>query len=129
MKKNDLISYKEKLLFLRSRLRGDVTAMASAALRKSGMEGTLGSAMPIHMAEQGSENFDQEFTLSVMQAEEGTLELIESALDRIENGAYGQCTRCEGVVAKQRLNAVPYTPVCIRCAEQLEDSALPRQPK
>ena len=121
MKKTDKKVFKERLLSLRSRLRGDVTAMANSALRKNrqGDNGDL-SSMPIHMAELGSENFDQEFTLSIMATEEGTLEAIEKSLERIEDGDYGKCAECEGVISKTRLNAIPYTPVCIRCAELLE---------
>ena len=121
MKKADKKVFKERLLSLRSRLRGDVTAMADSALRKNrqGDNGDL-SSMPIHMAELGSENFDQEFTLSIMETEEGTLDAIEKSLERIEDGDYGKCAECEGVISKTRLSAIPYTPVCIRCAELLE---------
>ena len=120
MKKVDMRAYKEKLLDLRARLRGDVSTMANVALRKSGMAGSASSGMPIHMAELGSDNFEQEFTLSLLATEEDTLGLIEAALERVEDGDYGKCVECGGVVAKTRLNAIPYTPVCIRCAEQLE---------
>src|SRR5262245_7431173 len=61
MKKADLKVFRDQLLDIRARLRGDVTSMASAALRKSGAEGSE-SSMPIHMAELGSDNFEQEFT-------------------------------------------------------------------
>ena len=94
--------------------------MAEVALRKSGMEGSDSNAMPIHMAELGSDNFEQEFTLGLMEADEGTLELIEAALGRIEDGNYGRCIECDGAIPKARLNAIPYTPVCIKCAEQKE---------
>ena len=121
MKKADKKVFKERLLSLRSRLRGDMTAMADSALRKNrqGANGDL-SSMPIHMAELGSDNFEQEFTLSIMETEEGTLDAIEKSLERIEDGDYGKCAECEGVISKTRLNAIPYTPVCIRCAELLE---------
>jgi len=121
MKKADMKTYKERLLALRARLRGDVTAMADSALKKNRLEasGDL-SSMPIHMAELGSDNFEQEFTLSLMATEEGTLEAIESALERIEDSAYGRCVDCGGVIPKTRLNAIPYTPLCIKCAEAQE---------
>jgi len=121
MKKADMKVYKERLLALRARLRGDVTAMADAALGKTRLEsgGDL-SSMPIHMAELGSDNFEQEFTLSLMETEEGTLEAIESALQRVEGSIYGKCTGCGGVIPKTRLNAIPYTPLCIKCAEVRE---------
>lgn len=121
MKKVDALAYKEKLHALRARLRGDVTTMAEVALRKSGMEGSDSNGMPIHMAELGSDNFEQEFTLGLMEAEEDTLDLIEAALERITGGTYGRCTECDGQITKARLNAIPYTPVCIKCAEQREN--------
>ena len=101
--------------------RADVSAMADAALKKTRSEasGDL-SSMPIHMADIGSDNFEQEFTLSLMQTEEGTLDAIENALERIEDGQYGTCEECGGVINKSRLNAIPYTPYCIKCAEALE---------
>jgi len=120
MKKADLKTYKERLVALRSRLRGDVSAMADAALRKSGLQGSESSSMPIHMAELGSDNFEQEFTLSLVQTEEDTLGAIEEALVRLEEGQYGRCVECEGVIPKTRLNALPFTPVCVKCAEKLE---------
>lgn len=121
MKKTDMLAYREKLYAIRARLRGDVHAMAEVALRKSGMEGSDNSAMPIHMAELGSDNFEQEFTLGLMEADEGTLGHIESALERIHSGSYGRCVQCDGSIPKARLNAIPYTPVCIKCAEQQEN--------
>ena len=123
MKKTEMLAYREKLHAIRARLRGDVTAMAEVALRKSGMEGSDSNAMPIHMAELGSDNFEQEFTLGLMEAEEDTLGLIEAALERIDDGSYGRCVQCDGAIPKARLNAIPYTPVCIKCAEQQENRA------
>jgi DnaK suppressor protein len=120
MKKSEMVEYKEKLHTLRARLRGDVTAMAEIALRKSGIEGSESNAMPIHMAELGSDNFEQEFTLGLMEADEGTLSSIDHALERIQDGSFGKCIQCEGAISKARLNAIPYTPVCIKCAEMQE---------
>jgi RNA polymerase-binding transcription factor DksA len=121
MNKGELVAYKELLLGLRARLRGDVSQMADAALKKSRSEanGDL-STMPIHMADMGSDNFEQEFTLSLMENEGVTLEQIESSLERIEAGIYGQCEECGVKIPKARLNAIPYATLCVRCAEQQE---------
>ncbi len=121
MKKPEMKVYKERLLLLRGRLRGDVNAMADAALNKTRTEasGDL-SSMPIHMADVGSDNFEQEFTLSLMENEEDTLEQIDAALERIEDGVYGSCIECEARIPKTRLNAIPYTPYCVKCAGKLE---------
>jgi RNA polymerase-binding protein DksA len=122
MKKAEMKVYREKLLALRARLRGDVNQMADAALNKSRSEanGDL-SSMPIHMADIGSDNFEQEFTLSLMESEGGTLEQIESALERIEDGEYGQCEECGVRIPKTRLNALPYATMCVKCASRLEE--------
>ena len=121
MKKSEVKPFKELLLVLRARLRGDVTALADAALRKTRSEssGDL-STMPIHMADVGSDNFEQEFTLSLMENDETTLEQIEAALERIEDGEYGQCTECGKKIPKARLNAVPHARFCVDCQRKNE---------
>jgi len=121
MKKAESKIYKERLLALRARLRGDFDQMADAALKKSRSEanGDL-SSMPIHMADIGSDNFEQEFTLSLMESEEGTLGLIETALERVEDGTYGQCEECGARIPKKRLNAIPYATMCVKCASEFE---------
>ena len=115
MKKSESKVYKERLLQLRARLRGDISRMADAAL-SADPEATA----PNHLADVGSDNFEQENTLLLLGNDEGTLEKIESALVRIEEGKYGLCTECEGRVPKMRLNAIPHTPHCVKCAEKLQ---------
>jgi DnaK suppressor protein len=121
MKKAEMKVFREQLLALRARLRGDVTAMANSALKKTRSEanGDL-SSMPIHMADLGSDNFEQEFTLSLMQAEEGVLDSIESALEKVEDGIYGMCDDCGSPISKARLTAIPYAAHCIKCAQKNE---------
>ncbi|MEN6458113.1 MAG: TraR/DksA C4-type zinc finger protein [Thermoguttaceae bacterium] len=121
MNKPELQAYKDQLLLLRARLRGDVNKMADAALRKSRSEanGDL-SSMPIHMADIGSDNFEQEFTLSLMENDGGTLAQIEASLERINDGTYGLCEECGLKIPKSRLNAIPYATLCVRCAGQQE---------
>jgi len=119
--KTELKAYKERLLGLRARLRGDVSQMADAALKKNRVEGNGDlSSMPIHMADLGSDNFEQEFTLGLMEAEEGTLGRIEAALERIEDGTYGTCEECGVKIPKKRLNAIPFAAMCVKCASQYE---------
>lgn len=120
--KEELNQYKNKLLAMRARLRGDVDTMAEAALNKNRMEasGDL-SAMPIHMADMGTDNFEQEFTLSLMESERNMLKNVEQALERIENGTYGECIDCENRIPKARLNAIPYAEKCVSCASAKPD--------
>ena len=132
MKPTEIRAFKAVLETMRARLRGDVETMADAALRKTRSEasGDL-SSMPIHMADIGSDAFEQEFTLSLMASEEVTLEQVEHALERIRARTYGTCEGCGGVIAKKRLEAIPFASLCIRCAEKQEQDSgpRPRQPR
>lgn len=118
MKKAELQEFKNRLTAMRARLVGDVNAMAESALNKSGGEsgGNL-SNVPIHMADLGTDAYEQEFTISRIENEEELLESIESALARVQSGAFGTCTECGAKIPKARLNAIPHTPYCIKCAE------------
>ena len=121
METADLQLCKERLLVLRARLRGEVSHMTDAALNNSRSEanGDL-SRMPIHMADLGTDNFEREFTLSLMKNEEETLGRIETSLERIEDGTYGDCEECGIKIPKARLTAVPYATLCVKCASQSE---------
>ena len=121
MKKADVKPFKEMLLALRARLRGDVSTLADAALSKSGGNSN-GSAVPSHMADMGSDTYEQDNTILLMNNEGETLIQIEGALERIEGGVYGSCIECEGKIPKMRLKAIPYTPYCVKCASELETS-------
>ena len=121
LKTEELESYRNMLQGLRSRLRGDLDQMTDEALRRNQNEtsGNL-SNVPLHMADVGTENYDQEFTLSLIENEQATLEQVQSALNRIDVGNYGRCEECLEPIAKPRLQALPYTRHCIQCARKLE---------
>lgn len=121
MKKAEVKPFKEMLIVLRAHLRGDVSALADAALAKSGRGGSM-SAVPSHIADMGSDTFEQDNTILLMNNEGETLVQIEAALERIENGAYGVCSECSGKIPKMRLKAIPYTPHCVKCASELESN-------
>src|SRR6266403_5000286 len=117
MTKTDLQAFQQQLNALRSRHNGDVTHLADEALRRTGggAAGNL-SNMPIHMADLGTDNFEQEFTLSLMQTEEQLIGEISAALDRIKQGSFGLCEECQESIPKARLQAVPYARHCVACA-------------
>jgi RNA polymerase-binding protein DksA len=121
LKKDELELYRDTLLSIRARLRGDLDQMTDEALRRAQPEssGNL-SNVPLHMADVGTENYDQEFTLSLIENEQETLGQIYDALDRIKAGTFGTCEGCGGPIAKPRLQAIPYTKLCIECARERE---------
>lgn len=122
LKNEELESYRQALLNLRARLCGDLDQMTDEALRRDQPEssGNL-SNVPLHMADVGTENYDQEFTLGLIENERGTLEAIHDALARIDTGTFGRCLECGEPISKPRLQALPYARHCIQCARRLEN--------
>lgn len=120
LKPDELDGFRETLQGLRSRLRGDLNQMTDEALQ-NGPDGTGNlSNMPIHMADMGTDAFDQEFTLGLIENEQSTLDQIVEALGRIDKGTFGHCQECGDLIAKPRLQALPYTAHCIECARKRE---------
>ena len=121
MTRGEMNPYKERLLALRARLRSDVSQMANAALERTLAEsnGDL-SIMPLHMADVASDYYEREFALGLVESKDQTLRQIEEALERMEAGVYATCNVCEAKIPKARLNAVPYTTLCVKCASQNE---------
>ena len=123
MKKSEMKPFKELLLAQRARLRGNVSTLADAALAKSGgVSGGSSSSVPSHIADMGSDTFEQDNTLRLMNNEGEALGQIEAALERIEEGVYGSCSECAGRIPKMRLKAIPYTPYCVKCATEIESA-------
>ncbi len=121
LKPEELESFRKMLVTLRARLRGDLNQMADEALHRKGSEGVGNlSNMPVHMADLGTDNYDQEFTLGLIENEQETLEQIEEALSRLDAGTFGVCVECNGPISKTRLQALPYTDRCIECARKME---------
>jgi len=124
MKADELATFQDALEKLRARLRGDLEQMTDEALQATGngASGNL-SNVPLHMADVGTENYDQEFTLGLIENEQETLDLIHDALHRIRNGTFGHCEECNVMIAKPRLQALPYAKYCIECARKMESRA------
>ena len=122
MKNDELEAFRQTLEILRARLRGDLDQMTDEALRRSIVNGSGNlSNVPLHMADVGSENYDQEFTLELIENEQGTLEQVNEALHRLEQGKFGLCVECGEPISKPRLHAIPYTRHCIDCARVVEN--------
>lgn len=117
----ELDRYRRMLLAKRDQLLGAVTHMENEALGKSRSEsaGDL-SQMPIHMADIGTDNYEQEFTLGLIANERETLKEIDEALVRIDAGTYGVCLGTHKPISKARLDARPWARYCIEYHRQQE---------
>ncbi len=70
------------------------------------------------LADQASGNNEVHIQLKLKQTDAKILQAIEEALWRIEKGTYGVCRDCGELIAPARLNAIPWTRVCITCKEK-----------
>jgi len=70
------------------------------------------------LADQASGNNEVHIQLKLKQTDAKILQAIEEALWRLEKGTYGVCRDCGEPIAPARLNAIPWTRVCITCKEK-----------
>jgi len=119
--KQEIEHFRQLLLEKRAELIGDVSLIESEALKKSRLDaaGDL-SSMPIHMADIGTDNFEQEFALGLMSSERKILTEIEAALQRIQEGCYGICEGTGKPIEKKRLEAIPWARYSMEYAQMVE---------
>lgn len=117
----DLAHFRELLMEKRAELLGDVKSMNDGARNASG--GNL-SHMPVHMADIGSDNYDQEFTLGLVESEARLLREIDEALIRIREGYYGVCMVSGKPIVRARLEAKPWAKYSIEVAREMEKRGL-----
>ena len=79
-----------------------------------------------HMADQATEVFEQARDLAVSQRLSLTLDLIDRALAKMEDGTYGICETCGCDIDPARLKALPYATLCMSCQAKSEKTGSPR---
>lgn len=115
--KKDLAHFRTQLLLKRAELVGDLSTMEAQALRAGGGNP---SHMPIHMADVGTDTYDQDFMLGLAEAERHRLREIDEALQRIDDRTYGVCQMTSKPIPKARLNAKPWAKYSIEAAREIE---------
>jgi DnaK suppressor protein len=121
LKPIELQQFREMLLAKWREILGDVSTIEDEALRKSRLDasGDL-SSMPIHMADLGTDNYEQEFALGLLDGERKLLQELSDALQRIEDGTYGICEGTGRPIPKARLKANPWARYCVEYARRVE---------
>jgi len=73
-----------------------------------------------HMADDGTEAFDQTVDVALRRKIERSLEKVKRALTKFEDGTYGICEDCGGRIDRARLEALPQAMYCLDCQAQHE---------
>jgi len=118
LKKPDLEMFRKLLLEYRRALVGDLNHLEEGALRRG--KDNAATLDISNFADLGSDYFEQDFALGLMENSEATLREIDEALKRIENGTYGVCEEDGSAIPKARLRAIPWARLCIDCQRKLE---------
>lgn len=121
LSKSELKEFRRLLLEKRANIVGDMNEAENESLRTSRQEGTGDlSNLPTHPADVGTDNYEQEFTLDLLESERVLLAEIDEALERIEAGTFGICIGTHKPINKPRLRARPWAKYCIEYARLVE---------
>ncbi|MCE9594450.1 MAG: TraR/DksA family transcriptional regulator [Planctomycetes bacterium] len=110
----DLEAFKSVLTRARAAITGDMSQLQEEALGNG--HAPSGETNP----GDTSDGYYQEFNLELLERDEHTLGEIIEALDRIDNGTFGNCENCQKPILKERLKAVPHARYCIDCQRKIE---------
>jgi len=121
MSNKELEGYRQQLLELATRLQDDIEGLTAETRRTTGGEAAGGlSNAPLHLADLGTDSFEQEVAADLLDNQQHVLTAINAALDRINAGTYGRCEQCGKPIPAGRLKTVPYVTRCVECAREAE---------
>jgi DnaK suppressor protein len=115
----ELKKFRELLLTERRKIVASVGQMEDEALKATDQDFSVD-----HMADYGTDNYEQELTLGLLESEAKKLRGIDRALERIREGTFGLCEACSSPIRKVRLKAIPHAAHCIDCARKEEEGLL-----
>jgi len=116
MNKKNLEYFKKLISKKKEELFAELGYLESSSMSTTSKDqaGDL-SSYSFHMADQGTDTMDREMAFTLASREGRYLHHLNEALDRIENGTYGNCRTCGLEISKERLEAVPHATQCINC--------------
>lgn len=107
------------LLEERKRLREELSEMEEHQL-KTEEKPLADAANEDDLVDVATETFEREKELALESSVQGMLEMVEEALQRVRAGTYGICDGCNKPIDGNRLRAIPYARLCIKCKEREE---------
>ena len=118
--KSTIEKYRQLLLAKRRDMLGDMSGLEAETLGAGRNDNGDLSNMPTHPADIGTDNFEHEFSLGLLESERQMLTEIDQALDRINAGTYGVCLGTDSPIGVARLRAKPWAKYCIDYARKVE---------
>ncbi len=122
MRKRDREKFRGKLLSMRKDILREIQADV-----KEGREGEAGEGRDTY--DIASDERDREINLLLGDRERKKLLLIDDALARIDSAEYGECEECGGEIAAGRLDAMPFSRLCVTCQDEYEQTQRTMKPQ
>lgn len=106
MTRTDLANFREALRIKQADLSGGLRGLESIAIERSA-----------DAIEEAEFRCNRELAIVNLNRDSAIRRNIEMALLRIQDHSFGECVHCGNEISTRRLDAVPWTPFCIRCQE------------
>jgi RNA polymerase-binding protein DksA len=123
MKTRTLDTLKQTLLERRTELERDLDHMESELRDLSVDQEDERGGVGNHFADDGSSLGEQERISTVGSDFREQIQMIDAAIERMDEGTYGICQRCGQQIQVERLEALPFAAYCITCQSHLEQQA------
>lgn len=121
LNKKELSDFKRIVLKRKEEVLAEIKHISDDTLKKSQKDASGDiSGYTYHMADVATDTYDREFSMGLASNERKVIYELDDALKKIEEGTFGICEDCKGLIAKNRLRAVPQARLCIKCQKNLE---------
>jgi DnaK suppressor protein len=114
--------FKGRLEDDKTRLEGMITKRRSSVAdhAEMGINESFSNSGDDEFADAATDTFTQELDMTMLNKYKYRLTMINSALGRIDDGVFGTCVRCKASITDARLDAIPETPFCRECEQDVE---------
>ena len=118
--KSKLKVFKESIEKRMEEIATDMDDLHDGILDNSNDGGNLSqeSVFSVHMADAGTDSFEQEKNYNLMSRESDYYKNLEIALERIDDGTFGMCNFCDDLIPEERMIEVPNATKCVKCKEK-----------
>lgn len=121
MRKRERDKFRNKLLQMRKEILREIQDEV-----KEGREGEAGEGRDTY--DIASDERDREINLLLGDRDRKKLKAVDEALGRLDSGEYGECEECGGEIAAGRLDAMPFSRLCVTCQDEFEQAQRTMRP-
>ncbi len=119
--KKEMLFFKKLISKKKEEIIEEIKHISEDTLKKSQKDASGDiSGYTYHMADVATDTYDREFSLGIASNESQLIYELDDALKKIEEGKYGICEECKGLIPKTRLKALPYARLCLKCQQAKE---------